>query len=111
MTRQYPVVYEWAGKNFSGYAPDIEGCMATGKTLPKIRALLKSALEAHLQWLQDDGDPIPAASDQVTVDMEDDAEFPHDPGYYVIVEKLDISMPKRKRASTRKSSTRELSAA
>jgi predicted RNase H-like HicB family nuclease len=85
------VVYEWAGKNFSGYAPDIEGCAATAKTLPKIRVTLRSALEAHLQWLQEDGDPIP--------------------GYYVIIEKINISMPKRKRASTRKSSMRELSAA
>jgi predicted RNase H-like HicB family nuclease len=111
MTRQYPVVYEWAGKNFSGYAPDIAGCIATAKTLPKMRATLKSALEAHLQWLQDDGDAIPAASDQVTVDMEDDAEFPHKPGYYVIVERLDIPMPKKRRSSHRKSSLRELTAA
>jgi predicted RNase H-like HicB family nuclease len=111
MTRQYPVVYEWAGKNFSGYAPDIEGCMATAKSLAKMRATLKSALEAHLQWLQDDGDAIPEASDHVMVDMEDDAEFPHKPGYYVIVEKLDISMPKKKRSSNRKSSMRELTAA
>ena len=111
MNKKFLVAYEWAGKNFSGYAPDIEGCAETAKTLPKMRAMLKSALEAHLQWLQDDGDPIPTESDQVTVDMEDDAEFPHKPGYYVVVEKLDISMPKRKRTSSRKSSLRELTAA
>jgi predicted RNase H-like HicB family nuclease len=109
MKRKYLVAYEWAGKNFSGYAPDIEGCMATAKTLPKIRAMLKSALEAHLQWLQDDGDLIPSASDYVTVDLKDKAARRH--GYHVIVERLDISMPKRKRASTRRSSMRELSAA
>ena len=96
MTRQYPVVYEWSGKNFSGYAPDVPGCMATAKTLDLIRSMLKGALESHLQWMQDDGDPIPNASDEVTVDMEPDAEFPQPRGYYVIVERLSITMPKAK---------------
>jgi predicted RNase H-like HicB family nuclease len=98
MTRQYPVVYEWSGKNFSGYAPDVPGCMATAKTLDLIRTMLKGALESHLQWMQDDGDPIPNASDEVTVDMEPDAEFPQPRGYYVIVERLSITMPKAKAA-------------
>jgi predicted RNase H-like HicB family nuclease len=111
MTRQYPVVYEWAGKNFSGYAPDVDGCMATAKTLLKIRSTLKGALEAHLQWLQDDGDTIPEASPAVTVDLANDPEFPNPPGYYVVVEKLDIALPKKKRTSPRKSAMRELTAA
>ena len=111
MTRQYPVVYEWAAKNFSGYAPDIPGCIATAKSLPMMRRSLKSALEAHLQWLQDDGDPIPPASRKVTVDMKEDREFPNPPGYYVVVERLDIALPKKKRASNRKSAMHELHAA
>ena len=101
MTKQYPVVYEWAGKNFSGYAPDIAGCMATAKTLPLMRSALKGALEAHLQWMADDGDPIPAASDAVTVEMEPDAEFSQPRGYYVIVERLSISIPKPKTSKRR----------
>jgi predicted RNase H-like HicB family nuclease len=96
MTKQYPVIYEWAGRNFSGYAPDVPGCIATAKTLEEIRIQLKGALESHLQWLHDAGDSIPAASDSVTVDMEPDAEFPPPQGYYVIVEKLNLSMPKSK---------------
>ena len=94
MTRQYPVVYEWAGQNFSGYAPDVAGCIATAKTLPLMRDALKGALEAHLQWMKDDGDPIPSPSDAVTVDMEPDKEFPQPRGYYVVVERLSITMPK-----------------
>ncbi|HEX9199160.1 MAG TPA: type II toxin-antitoxin system HicB family antitoxin [Acidobacteriaceae bacterium] len=101
MTRQYPVVYEWAGKNFSGYAPDIAGCVATAKTLPLMRSALKGALEAHLKWMAEDGDPIPAASETVTVDMEPDAEFPPPRGYYVVVERLSISMPKPKTSKRR----------
>jgi predicted RNase H-like HicB family nuclease len=101
MTKQYPVVYEWAGRNFSGYAPDVSGCAATAKTLPQMRSALKGALEAHLQWLAADGDTIPSPSDTVTVDMEQDPEFPHPRGYYVVVEKLNISMPKPKSANSR----------
>ncbi len=111
MTRQYLVIYEWSGKNFGGYAPDIPGCMATAKTLPKMRAALRGALEAHLQWMRDDGDVISDASDKVTIDMKDDPEFPNPPGYYVIVEPLEVTMPKKKRAPTRKPAMRELTAA
>ena len=104
-------MYEWAGKNFAGYAPDIPGCMATAKTLPKMRSALKGALESHLQWMHDDGDLIPDPSSKVTVDMNDDPEFPNPPGYYVVVEPLEITLPKLKRTSSRKTSSRELTAA
>jgi predicted RNase H-like HicB family nuclease len=100
MTRKYPVIFEWSGKNFGGYAPDIPGCMATAKTLPEIKKLLKGALEAHLKWMFDDGDALPCASDTVTVDMEPDAEFPQPRGYYVVVETLEIKMPEAKVAKT-----------
>lgn len=111
MTKQYLVIYEWAGKNFSGYAPDIPGCMATAKTLAKIRPELKGALESHLQWMCDDDDPIPVPSSSVTVDMQHDPEFPNPPGYYVVVEPLELTLPKKRRTTARKSSTRELTAA
>jgi predicted RNase H-like HicB family nuclease len=96
MTRQYPVVYEWTGKNFSGYAPDVPGCAATAKALDSVRSALKGALEAHLHWLREEGDAIPSASDEVTLDMEPDAKFPQPRGYYVVVERLAISLPKAK---------------
>ena len=112
MTRKYPVIYEWGGKNFSGYAPNIAGCVASARTLPKMRAELKSALEAHLQWMKNDGDTLPQASMSTTVDMTEDREFPNPPGYYVVVEWLEVAMPKAKqRRTTRKQGSRELVAA
>ena len=104
MTKQYPVIYEWSGKNFAAYSPAIPGCMATAKTLRKIRLKLKGALESHLQWMQDDGDVIPEPSLETTLDMSDYPEFPNPPGYYVIVEKADLVLHRRKkRSSARKS--------
>jgi hypothetical protein len=61
--------------------------------------------------MRDDGDEIPPASESVTVDMADDAEFPNPPGYYVIVENLELTMPKKRRSTTRKPAMRELTAA
>ncbi len=110
MTREYVAVYEWAGKNFSGYIPDVPGCAATAKTLNKMRSALQGALESHLQWLMNDGEPIPEASALVTVDLADDPEFPNPVGYYVVVERLAVTLPKKKRV-TRKSEARELTAA
>ena len=110
MTREYPVIYEWAGKNFAGYAPDVAGCFATAKTLPLMRTMLKGALEAHLQWMKDDGDPIPAPSDAVTVEMEPDKEFPQPKGYYVIVERLNITMPKSKVSKPKLTRTKRVTA-
>lgn len=101
MTKQYPVVYEWAGRNFSGYAPDVPGCIATAKTLPLMRSALKGALEAHLKWVAEDGDRIPDPSETVIVDMEPDPEFPQPRGYYVVVEKLSVSVPKSKTSKRR----------
>jgi hypothetical protein len=43
--------------------------------------------------------------------MKPDAEFPQPPGYYVVVEKLNVAMPKKKRTLNRKESARELTAA
>ena len=108
--KTFLVVYEKGSKNFSGYAPDITGCIATAKTLPPMRAAPRGALEAHLQWLADNGDPIPAASETVTVDMEPDPEFPQPRGYYVVVEKLSISMPKSKTSKRRMTGIKRVAA-
>jgi predicted RNase H-like HicB family nuclease len=111
MIRKYPVVFEFAGKNFGGYAPDVPGCIATAKTIEQVREQLKGALEAHLQWLENDGDPIPEASAKVTVDLTPDPKFRQPRGYYAIVEQLDVALPRRKRTATRKTPHRQLSAA
>jgi predicted RNase H-like HicB family nuclease len=111
MTRKYPVIFEFAGKNFGGYAPDVPGCIATAKTIEQVRDQLKSALEAHLQWLEDDGDAIPKASAKVTVDLTPYPQIRQPRGYYAIVEQLEVALPRRKRSVSRKTPHRQLTAA
>jgi len=114
MKRSYWIVMEWSGKNFGAYAPDVPGCMATAKTLAGIRNRFKSALESHLAWMQEDGDTLPEASQTITLDITEDPEFPNPRGYYVVVERLTVALPKKakKLASGRKANAaRELVAA
>ncbi|HZZ80527.1 MAG TPA: type II toxin-antitoxin system HicB family antitoxin [Gemmataceae bacterium] len=52
------------GKTSTGYSahcPDVPGCAAVGKTIEKVIANMKSALELHFEGMIEDGDPIPKA--------------------------------------------------
>ncbi len=65
--RQYVVVIEKAGKNYSAYLPDVPGCVATGRTKSAARRVLREALELHLEGLREDGrkPPVPHAVAQL----------------------------------------------
>lgn len=56
------VVLEKASDNYSAYAPDVPGCIATGKTVEETLQLMQEALQAHLEWMAQDGDPMPEIS-------------------------------------------------
>ena len=43
-------------------APDLPGCIATGKTLEQTRARMQVAIDAHLRAMREDGDQIPEPS-------------------------------------------------
>ncbi len=56
---RYAIVIEKANGNYSAYAPDAPGCVATGATLDEVREQMREALEFHLEGLQRDGQPLP----------------------------------------------------
>jgi predicted RNase H-like HicB family nuclease len=56
---KFLVVVERAGTNFSAYSPDLPGCVATGNTREEVEANMYQALEMHIEWLKEDGLPIP----------------------------------------------------
>ena len=58
-TRAYLVVFEKGEKNWSAYAPDVPGCISTGKTVVQTLANLREALAFHFEGMVEDGDPIP----------------------------------------------------
>ncbi len=57
--KQYAVIYEWTGTNYSAYVPDLPGCIACGDTLDETEGLMKEAVEMYIEALKEDGKPVP----------------------------------------------------
>jgi predicted RNase H-like HicB family nuclease len=57
--KEYLVVFEWAGSNYSAYVPDLPGCISTGKTLEDAEASIREAIALYIDTLREDGKPVP----------------------------------------------------
>lgn len=91
MKQRFLVVYEHGKRNYGAFAPDIPGCISTGKTLADIRRLMREALESHLEFMAADGDPMPTP---VTTNF--DLSTVYDPDGNVdhyVLELLEIDVP------------------
>ena len=62
---RYAIVIERAAGNYSGYVPDLPGCVATGETADATERLLREAIQLHLDGMKEDGVPIPQPSSRV----------------------------------------------
>jgi predicted RNase H-like HicB family nuclease len=56
---RYAVVIEKAGAGYSGYVPDLPGCVAAGASMAKVRALLTAVIPFHIEGLKAGGDAVP----------------------------------------------------
>jgi len=56
---KYAVIIETGERNYSAYAPDLLGCIATGKTVEEVKLLIREGMAFHLEGLREDGLPIP----------------------------------------------------
>lgn len=56
---RYAVVIEKANGNYSGYVPDLPGCVATGKSIEAVESELREAIRFHIDGLEADGLPVP----------------------------------------------------
>jgi predicted RNase H-like HicB family nuclease len=62
--RRYLIVIEGArGDNYSAYAPDLPGCVATGATREEAEREMRDAIALHLEGLRETGQPIPEPSE------------------------------------------------
>jgi predicted RNase H-like HicB family nuclease len=64
--KEYAVIIEHAGTNYSAYSPDVLGCIATGDTIEETEQNFHDALQFHLDGLREDGLPIPEPTTVVT---------------------------------------------
>lgn len=55
---RYAVVIEKASKGFSGYVPDLPGCVAAGSSVAKVKASLTAAIPFHLDGLRAGGEVV-----------------------------------------------------
>jgi predicted RNase H-like HicB family nuclease len=60
--RKFLIVIENAGANFSAYAPDLPGCIATGATREETEQNMLEAIQLHLEGMREDNLPIPESS-------------------------------------------------
>jgi predicted RNase H-like HicB family nuclease len=66
---RYAIVIEQADGNYSAYAPDVPGCVATGATLEEVQQAMQEALAFHLEGLREEGLPIPQPSTVAYVEV------------------------------------------
>lgn len=56
---RFLVVIEKADGNYSAYAPDLPGCVATGKTVEDVERNMHEAILMHIRGLIEDHLPVP----------------------------------------------------
>ncbi|PIS29209.1 hypothetical protein COT42_05990 [Candidatus Saganbacteria bacterium CG08_land_8_20_14_0_20_45_16] len=56
---RFLIVIEKANGNYSAYAPDLPGCIATGTTREETEQNMHEAIELHVGGLMKDNLPIP----------------------------------------------------
>ena len=59
MKLKYAVVFEQTPNNYSAYAPDVPGCISTGKTWDEMQEMIREALTFHIEFLMEEGDSVP----------------------------------------------------
>ena len=57
---RYAVVVEQADRSFGAYVPDLPGCVAAGASREEVLALMREAIDLHLQALRENGEAVPA---------------------------------------------------
>ena len=56
---RYAIVIEKAEGNYSGYVPDLPGCVAMGATVQEVEREMREAIRFHIEGLKEDGLPVP----------------------------------------------------
>jgi predicted RNase H-like HicB family nuclease len=68
----YPAIFSFDADGVAVSYPDLPGCNTCGKDQKQALVRAKDALAGHLSCLEDDGDPIPEASDFRNIKTEPD---------------------------------------
>lgn len=56
---RYMVVVERGETSWGAHVPDLPGCIAIGETRDEALRLIREAIEFHIEWLRQEGLPLP----------------------------------------------------
>jgi predicted RNase H-like HicB family nuclease len=90
MTLEYLVVYEFACGSYSGYAPDLPGCISAGDNHEEMRKNMRKAVETHISSLVEQGKEIPS---QVTTTFHFPKPVKETDVQHWIIERMEIDVP------------------
>lgn len=62
---RYAVVIDRGATGFGAYLPDLPGCVAVGETEVEVEQLIREAVELHLEFMREDGEPIPEPTSRI----------------------------------------------
>jgi predicted RNase H-like HicB family nuclease len=57
--KKYAIAIYKANGNYSAHVLDVDGCVATGKTVEETVTNMREALEFHFEGMAEDGESIP----------------------------------------------------
>jgi predicted RNase H-like HicB family nuclease len=64
---KYLIILEPTATGYSAYSPDLDGCVAAGPSRDETIALMREAIEFHLEGLAADGVSAPAPQSEAAV--------------------------------------------
>lgn len=53
------IVVEQTGTGYSAYSPDVQGCIATGRSRAEVERTMQEVIELHLEGVHADGLTLP----------------------------------------------------
>ncbi|MBY0279408.1 type II toxin-antitoxin system HicB family antitoxin [Candidatus Binatia bacterium] len=56
---RYLVIVEQTATGYSAYSPDLEGCVATGRTREEVENEMREAIAFHIEGLRQHGESVP----------------------------------------------------
>lgn len=56
---KYLIVMEKTENGYSAYSPDLDGCVAAGKSRQKVQKLMREAIALHLDGMREEGEKAP----------------------------------------------------
>jgi predicted RNase H-like HicB family nuclease len=63
---KYVVIIEKGPTSYGAYVPDLPGCIAVGESRAEVAQLIREAIEQHVAFLRESGDPVPQPTSDVT---------------------------------------------